>query len=89
VGTVTHAAVCQVKAMISAYRWAMTAAGDTLLKHLGYVGPQMTESYAQNDPYGTCVKTEGEDMLNRTVTSNGPSLLTILEALWFDSNQKV
>jgi hypothetical protein len=30
-----------------------------LLKHLGYVGPQMTESYAQNDPYGTCVQDWG------------------------------
>ena len=88
-GTVTHAAVCQVKAMITANRWAMTAAGYTLLKRLNYDSPQRTESYAQNDPYRTCVKTEGEDMLNGTVTGDGTSLSTILEALRFDYNQKV
>jgi hypothetical protein len=38
---------------------------------------------------GLVFKTEGEDMFNRTVDSDGPSLSTILEALRFDSNQKV
>jgi len=38
---------------------------------------------------GLAFKTEEKDMLNRTVTSNGPSLSTILEALRFVSNQKV
>jgi len=33
---------------------------------------------------GLAFKTNGEDMLNRTVTSDGPSL-----PLWFNSNQKV
>jgi len=38
---------------------------------------------------GLAFKTEGEDTLNRTVTSDGPSLSTIREALQFKCNQNV
>jgi hypothetical protein len=38
---------------------------------------------------GLAFKTEGEDMLNRIVTSDGSSLSSTMEALQFDPNQKV
>jgi hypothetical protein len=55
----------------------------------GEQGSQMAEYYTQNDPNGTVFKTKGEDMLNRFVTSDGPSLSTIMEALQFNYNNKV
>jgi hypothetical protein len=38
---------------------------------------------------GFAFKSEGEDRPNSTVDSDGPSLSTVLEALRFNSNQKV
>ena len=49
-------------------------------------GPNLMHKMTQ---MGLAFKTEGEDMLNRTVTSYDPSVSIVLKALQFDSNQKV